>query len=375
MDTADTFGRWLRSLASGLEQDVDQLKALLTDPVKPGSVQVLPYVGYRNATALRVSGRVIEHQAPLSSAEGVLDKLRAMWTIYNSREVGGITVRCEADGVSATCVSDEEGYFAFDLAIDRPLPPRALWEHVTLSPPGLEPHLPLNVPVLAPGTDDHWGIISDIDDTVMETGATDFAANWRRIILEQPAERLAVPGAADLYRLIARDHAAPTRPFFYVSSSPWNLYGFLTQFMELNRIPHGPMFLKDLGIDAGKFIDAGHKGHKLDAVRTILRFYPEHRFLLMGDNGQQDVEIYAQVVSEFPQRIGAVFIRDVSGECGTGAKAAHLAEMARLGVQTYCAASFADGVSILRALDIDNPVEATRASGEGAAVAAGTEAG
>ncbi|WP_159865102.1 App1 family protein [Novosphingobium sp. 9U] len=367
MNTADAFGRWLRAFAAGLEQDVDQLKDLLTDPVAPANVQILPYAGYRNDRELRVSGRVVEYRPPLAPADDVLDKLLAMWAIYNSREVGGITVRCEAHGIDATCISDEEGYFQFTLSVDRPLPGRTTWENVKLSAPGHDAQGELTVPILAPGSDDRWAIISDIDDTIMETGATNFAANWRRIVLEQPGDRLAVPGSADLYRTIARDHASPTRPFFYVSSSPWNLYGFLTQFMELNRIPHGPMFLKDLGIDAGKFIDAGHKTHKLEAIRSILRFYPQHRFLLMGDNGQQDVEIYTEVVREFPQRIGAVFIRDVTGECAAGANATHLAEMASLGVQTHCAASFADGVSILRSLRIDNPVEATRASGEGAA--------
>lgn len=234
-----------------------------------------------------------------------------------------------------------------------------------LSIPGRERPIEVAVPVLAPGTDDHWAIISDIDDTVIETGATDFAANWRRVVLEQPGERLAVPGAADLYRTIARDHAAPTRPFFYVSSSPWNLYGFLTQFMELNRIPHGPLFLKDLGIDASKFIDSGHKTHKLDAIGKILRFYPDHRFLLIGDNGQRDVEIYTEVVEASPQRIAGVFIRDVTGECGTGAKADLLARMAAQGVQTYCADGFDNAISMLRSLGIECPIEAARASGEG----------
>lgn len=367
MDTPDSFRRWLRSLATGLEQDVDQLRALLTDPAEPCAVQMLPYAGYRNARELRVSGRIVEYQAPRAPAQSVLDKLKAMWTIYNSREVSGVAIRCDADGISGTCVSDEEGYFQLSLAIDRTLPATTAWESVTLSILDREAQLTLTVPVLAPGRDDRWGIISDIDDTVMETGATDFAANWRRIILEQPGERLAVPGAADMYRMIAHDHAAPTRPFFYVSSSPWNLYGFLAQFMDLNRMPHGPMFLKDLGIDASKFIDGGHRSHKLEAIRTILRFYPEHRFLLMGDNGQQDVEIYAEVVSDDPQRIGAVFIRDVTGECATGGKADLFAQMAHHGVETYCAASFAEGVSILRGLGIDHPVEATRASGQGVA--------
>ena len=360
MDTADTLGRWFRSLAAGLEHDIDQLHALFTDTETPRLLQILPYAGYRNGSELRVSGRVVEYRQPLAPAERTFDKLRAMWSLYNSQEVAGVTVRCDAFGLSATCVSDDEGYIEFSIAIDCELPATALWEFVRLSLPG---HTEVTVPVIAPGTDDHWAIISDIDDTIIETGATDFAANWRRIILEQPNERLAVSGAADLYRALAKDHAAPTRPFFYVSSSPWNLHGFLTQFMELNGMPRGPLFLKDLGIDASKFIDGGHKTHKVDAIGKIMQFYPEHRFLLMGDNGQKDVEIYAEIVETFPQRVAAVFIRDVTGECTTGVKANLLARMAIQGVQTYCADNFEEGVSILKTLGIEHPAEVVRASG------------
>lgn len=91
---------------------------------------------------------------------------------------------------------------------------------------------------------------------------------------------------------VTQDEIDAMRADFCVSSSPWNLYGFLTEFMELNRIPHGPMFLKDLGVDTGKFIHTGHEEHKLAAIRTVLEFYSDHKFLLIGDNGQKDVEIY-----------------------------------------------------------------------------------
>ncbi|WP_375427299.1 phosphatase domain-containing protein [uncultured Sphingomonas sp.] len=88
------------------------------------------------------------------------------------------------------------------------------------------------MPVLALGANLNRGIISDIDDTVVETGATDLLKNWRRVLIDQPGNRLAVPGAATLYKTIAVDHRAPGRPFFYVSSWPWSLYGFLTEFMS-----------------------------------------------------------------------------------------------------------------------------------------------
>jgi phosphatidate phosphatase APP1 len=285
-----------------------------------------------------------------------------MLEIYNSNELPSIAVRCEAYGHALETQSDEEGYFTFELACRTPLPLHTAWEQVTLSTPGRDAQQPsIAVPIMAPGTDNHWGIISDIDDTVVETGATDFVKNWRRVLVDCPQDRLAVPGASTLYRMIARDHEAPARPFFYVSSSPWNLYGFIAEFMELNDIPHGPMFLKDYGIDAQQFIRKSHDAHKLAAIETVLAFYPQMRFLLIGDNGQRDVSVYAQVVRDFRQRVAAVFIRDVDGSCRSGPEGALLQEIEATGVPTFCGAGFDDAVSVIERLNLDRPLEAASA--------------
>jgi phosphatidate phosphatase APP1 len=355
--------RLAHAIVAGLERDVD----LIEDALQKGEghdrrVRLLAYAGYRNAERVRVRGRIVRYRKPLDAGEGLLVRLRAMLEIYNSHELPGIAVRLEGYGQALDAVTDEEGYFEFDFPVGSPLPPATRWEQVTLTTPGREAQQPaIAVPVMAPGADGHWGIISDIDDTVIETGATDFLKNWRRVLVERPQDRLAVPGASTLYRTIARDHVAPARPFFYVSSSPWNLYGFIAEFMELNGIPHGPMFLKDYGIDDSKLVDTGHDAHKLEAIETILSFYPDFRFLLIGDNGQQDVEIYAKAVEDFPDRIAAVFIRDVSGTCRTGAKGALLAGIEARGIPTFCGAGFDDAVAVVEALDLDRPLEAAKA--------------
>jgi phosphatidate phosphatase APP1 len=305
----------------------------------------------------------LKYAKPLDAGEGILGRMRAMLAIYNSRELAGVTVRIEGYGQSHDIITDEEGYFQLEMTIDQPLPDTTRWEHVTVSVPGRETDKSaVKVPVMAPGTDQHWGIISDIDDTVVETGATDFVKNWRRVLVERPQDRLAVPGAGSLYKLIARDHAAPARAFFYVSSSPWNLYGFITEFLELNAIPHGPMFLKDYGIDADKLIDAGHDLHKLAAIETILGFYPEFRFLLIGDNGQRDVSIYAKAVEDYGERVAGVFIRDVDGSCRSGPEGALLAGIETRGVPTFCGAGFDDAVAVMKSMNLDRPHEAARAS-------------
>lgn len=101
--------------------------------------------------------------------------------------------------------------------------------------------------------------------------------------------------------------------------------------------------------------------HKLAAIETVLGFYPGFRFLLIGDNGQQDVEIYAQAVRDYPDRIGAVFIRDGANACGEGVKAELLAGIKAAGIPTFCGASFDEAVAVAQRLDLDRPLEAAKA--------------
>ena len=355
--------RFLHAAIADLERDIDRIEdGLSLGEEHHKKVRLLAYAGYRNDRTMRLKGRIVRYKQPLDAGEGMLSRLRAMMEIYNSHELAGVKVRVQAYGQTAECLSDEEGYFSFELPVAGPLPLRTAWEQVTVSTPGTDSQQTLiKVPVLAPGTDRHWGIISDIDDTVVETGATNFVKNWRRVLVEQPSDRLAVPGASTLYKMIAEDHVSPARPFFYVSSSPWNLYGFITEFMELNSIPHGPMFLKDYGIDDNQLIKKGHDEHKLAAIETILAFYPGFRFLLIGDNGQKDVEIYAQAVKDYGSRVAGVFIRDVSGTCREGAKADLLRGIEAAGIPTFCGAGFEEAVAVVKSLDLDRPLEAAKA--------------
>ncbi|RVT90441.1 App1 family protein [Sphingomonas crocodyli] len=356
----------LHAAALSLEGIIDGVTRRLPVRAEP-RVRMLAYAGFRNARELSVSGRIVRFAEPLDPDEGFLARLRAMLAIYISHELADVPVRLDHSAGRYDTLSDDEGYFHFSIPINEALPAVTRWEAVTLTTPDHVMQAPsVDVPVLAPGTDDHWGVISDIDDTIIETGATNFFRNWRRVLVDRPQDRLAVPGAASLYGLIAGQHRSPTRPFFYVSSSPWNLYGFLADFMMRNAIPHGPMFLKDIGVDTSKFITTGHVAHKLGAIRKILAFYPDHRFLLMGDNGQKDVEIYAQVVRDYPERIGAVLIRDVFGVCDKGAVAEQLTAIRSIGLPVYCARDFEQATTILTALGFERPAEVARAGAEAA---------
>jgi phosphatidate phosphatase APP1 len=363
MTASSPVRRFIHAAIVDLERDIDTVGDLLRQGEgHDRKVRMLAYAGHRNATRLRLKGRIVRYEKPLDAGQGMLTRLRAMMAIYNSKELPGITVRFEGYGQCHEALTDEEGYFHFDLPIEVPLPEATEWEQATLSTPGREAQQPLiHVPVMAPGANHNWGIISDIDDTIIETGATNLFKNWKRVLVEQPGDRLAVPGASTLYKMIARDHVAPARPFFYVSSSPWNLYGFITEFMQLNGIPHGPMFLKDYGVDSEKLVHSGHDEHKLAAIEAILAFYPDFRFILIGDNGQRDVTIYAKAVEDFGAQVAAVFIRDVDGSCRSGPEGDLLAGIEAKGVPTFCGSGFEDAVEVVTRLNLDRPLEAAKA--------------
>jgi phosphatidate phosphatase APP1 len=90
------------------------------------------------------------------------------------------------------------------------------------------------------------------------------------------------------------------------------LYDVLVEFFDLNDIPAGPLLLRDWGVNAKELLPTSHGSHKRDAIQQILDTYPELLFLLIGDSGQEDPEIYADIVRRNPGRVQAIYIRDVS---------------------------------------------------------------
>jgi phosphatidate phosphatase APP1 len=167
--------------------------------------------------------------------------------------------------------------------------------------------------VLIPPDRAKFGVISDIDDTVVVTHAPNFLKMARMVFLNNARTRLPFPGVAAFYQALHRGRSGDERnPLFFVSSSAWNLYDLLVDFMALNEIPPAPLLLTDYGANESGFLFSGHSTHKLEQIGRILQTYPRLPFILVGDSGQRDPEIYQQVVNDYPGRVLAVYIRDVS---------------------------------------------------------------
>ena len=173
------------------------------------------------------------------------------------------------------------------------------------------PPLSTTAQALFPSQHAAFGVISDIDDTILRTGIAEPLKNWRTIIESDAESRVAFPGLPALYR--ALQGSAAQNPIFYVSSGSWKLYDLIARFKQINEIPLGPVFMDDWGIDEDHWIKSSHGAHKTGTIERILETYPDLDFVLVGDSGQHDAEIYAETVRKHSHRIKAVWIRDVSG--------------------------------------------------------------
>jgi phosphatidate phosphatase APP1 len=297
-----------------------------------GPVQLIAYRSMGTAAQLMVNGRVLEDRGISEAAEELsrLQNLRDNWRRFGSRELAGVSVRASFQAQAVTTRTDEEGYFQLRLQPAEP-PDDAPWQIVRLELPDLG--VSGAGEVLVPPPTARLAIVSDIDDTVLQTYATDTLKMLRLTLLRNARTRLPFDGVATLYKALeAGGGGAERNPIFYVSSSPWNLYDFLVEFMAYNGLPEGPFFLTDYGLDREKLIKQRHAEHKLAAIAAIAATYPALPLLLLGDSGQHDPEIYLAAARAHPGRVAAIYIRHVSHERRADAVAALAAEARALDI-------------------------------------------
>lgn len=162
-----------------------------------------------------------------------------------------------------------------------------------------------------------FGFISDIDDTVLVSHSATIRKRLRVLFTKNPRTRKTFSNVVKFYEMLANAHTTQDvpNPFFYVSSSEWNLYGYLTEFFEYNGLPKG-IFLLNQVKQWYELVKTGKTKHdgKLVRVMRIMKVFPKQQFVLLGDNSQRDPAIYAAVASKLKQKIYAVYIRNIRPE-------------------------------------------------------------
>ena len=282
-------------------------------------VHILPYRGFGNERELYLLGRVLERRnvAGPQDDHTAWDNIRYMYRRFRTAEIPDCRVQARFQGRTVETLTDAEGYYELRMPLsDTPLDQERLWHQVELEL--LDEIVPdqgkvtTTGEVLVPPRDSAFGVISDVDDTIVKSHATDLLKLIRITLLHNARTRMMLPGVGAFYRALQRGPTGEMlNPFFYVSSSAWNLYDLLADFLDHNGIPAGPILLRDLGFDRDKFIKTGHS-HKLEKIEQILSICAGLNFVLIGDEGQKDAQIYRQVVLDFPGRVRVIYIREVS---------------------------------------------------------------
>ncbi len=303
---------------------------------------IVPFIGHGTSRRARVGARlVLGHRnaepppapaALVGDAEPSPRSRRAVLRVSLARfltvEVPRAAVTIHAPGGDVVVRTDRDGYVDHEVELPDVEPG---WLEIGLTgPEGAT--ATARVLVVDPVVD--VGVISDVDDTILHTGLTRGLDFLRATLLTDVEERTPLPGAAALYRALVGKEGKPERPVFYVSTSPWNLHEMLLQFVSLRGFPLGPLLLTDWGPSHTGLFRIGAQAHKPALVRRLLDEHPHLRLVLIGDSGQEDPEIYADIARDRPDRVAAIYIRRITGlDLGRGGEIERLAaEITALGV-------------------------------------------
>ena len=272
------------------------------------------YSGHGTINEVMLKGRVLEDEGfiPSEDANTTWENLTNMYKRFESDEVPGARVRARFSNLEQEATTDGEGYFSFVFGLSNHSDTR-LWQEVDLEL--LDPltrdgqSVRAAGQVMIPPATAKFGVISDIDDTVIYSNVTNKLKLILTVALLNERTRMPFKGVAAFYRALQEgESGSENNPIFYVSKSPWNLYTLLVEFLKIHGIPKGPLFLRDLGSNQ----PSPQANHKMSRIEMILNCYPHLPFILIGDSGEQDPEIYRDVVKAFPDRIRAIYIRSVN---------------------------------------------------------------
>ncbi len=283
-----------------------------------GPLQLVSYRGFGSAAGALLRGRVLEASVLERSlpTDSTFRNFRRMLRRFFSRELPHATVRATFGACAVSASTDDEGYFELSLVSPELEGPEA-WKHAELevvaAPVRGLTKAYATAEILIPGAEATLVIVSDIDDTVLQTHVTQKLKMIWTTLSGSAYTRMPFAGTSQLYHALARGQSGhAVNPVFYVSKSPWNLYDFLSDFLEFHALPRGPLLLRDIGLREAPPVD-----HKSAAVQQLLEMYPKLPFVLIGDSGERDPEIYLEAAARHPGRVAAIYLRDLGGKSRT----------------------------------------------------------
>lgn len=271
---------------------------------------VIPYAGYGGEGWSRILCRVLltrpANPTPRSARAKRREDRRKQgvrgWRSFTSVPVAFARVSVEVDGKRFDVVADRGG--VVDTVI--PIELTSGWHTATLR---TEESVPVDAPLNIIDPSVTFGVLSDVDDTVMVTALPrPLLAAWNTFVLDEHA-RVPTPGMAVLLERLASLHEGA--PVIYLSTGAWNVAPTLTRFLSRNLYPSGVLLLTDWGPTHDRLFRSGSE-HKRENLERLAAEFPNIRWLLVGDDGQHDEDHYRNFAAAHPENVAAIAIRQLS---------------------------------------------------------------
>jgi len=309
------------SLAHNALCQADQLDAA-TWPGEHGPEKALIkiYTTYGTEKQVTLRGRVLLDKQPSEARPGdsYLTNFIRNFGFLDSDEVRQAEVDVRFAGQTVRTTTDRDGLFEIQLDLDQSLSPGFHTVEAQLIP---DPDNPLEIApakgqvVIQCQDDQSFGVISDIDDTVQYTHVSNKWDAFKSLFLSNETTLQEVPGMAALYQALDQaNDGCVDGDVSYLSGSPMNYVGRVENFLAAHDFPQGPIQLKNFGFRAGEDNPIKQTDYKLNHLREMFETYPQKSFILFGDSGEKDPEIYTQIAQEYPEQVQAIFIHHVSSD-------------------------------------------------------------
>ncbi|MFO7756111.1 MAG: phosphatase domain-containing protein [Bacteroidales bacterium] len=282
---------------------------MLGDPV------ILPYNAYGTENKVMITGAVIEDKglARPEPGQNMWKNILTMVKRYSGDEIAGVRVEINYCGQDIIVRTNERGLFHTILP-RKPLPDGTISDTVSFTlidrlDEGVEPVRAESTAFIVSSEPDYI-VVSDIDDTVLVSHSTKTLKKLRVMMSKNALTRSPFEGVAAFYRALNKPEEGEKRPVFYVSASEWNLYDLLVDFFKDKMMPAGPLLLSDVRLSLFSIFRSGKKfNDKVERIKDLFEHYYLHNFILIGDSGQEDPDIYLKMTEMYPGRVKVIYIR------------------------------------------------------------------
>jgi len=276
------------------------------------------YRGYANEQELIVMGHVLKSvkNSDYDFQHKSLKNAAAIIKMYRNKTLANADVYLELGSVKIHTKTLNDGYFKFCIPLDEnssygwvDYKVSLLYQNEEISTVGsyVRPHK------------GNLGVISDIDDTFLISHTQNPLRKLFVLLFHNLNDRKVFKDVVAHYQALSiagRNEKSESNAFFYVSSSEWNLYPFMIKFTKLHEFPKAVLLLKDIKTNLLQVFLPGRRNHnhKFDKIKHILEFYPNLKYVLLGDDSQKDAFLYETICKIFPQTVSAVYIRQTGNQ-------------------------------------------------------------